>query len=146
MTVGPLTILLGEDDEGHAELVRINLERAHVINQIVHVLDGQEVLDYVRQEGRFADRPRVPLVAILDIKMPRLDGIETLRQLKADVRTAMIPIIMLTTTDEPREVESCYNLGCNIYITKPLEYERFCAALNELGIFLQFVSVPVQPS
>ncbi len=107
--------------------------------------DGQEALDYIRREGRFADRPQGPLVALLDINMPRLDGVETLRQLKADPRTSMIPIIMLTTTDDPREVEHCYQLGCNIYITKPVEYERFCDALRELGMVLQFVAVPSQP-
>ena len=74
--------------------------------------------------------------------MPVLDGVETLRQLKADARTAMIPVIMLTTTDDPREVEHCYQLGCNIYITKPVEYELFCEVLRELGMFLQFVAVP----
>ncbi len=142
MTHAPLTILLAEDDEGHAELIRLNLERAHVINEIVHVLDGQQALDYIRREGRHADRPQGPLIAVLDIKMPVLDGVETLRQLKADARTAIIPVIMLTTTEDPREVEHCYQLGCNIYITKPVEYERFCEALRELGMFLQFVAVP----
>ena len=142
MTYEPLTILLAEDDEGHAELIRLNLERARVIDEIVHVPDGQEALDYIRREGSYADRRQGPLIAILDIKMPVLDGVETLRQLKADARTAMIPVIMLTTTDDPREVEHCYQLGCNIYITKPVEYERFCEVLRELGMFLQFVAVP----
>ena len=82
------------------------------------------------------------LVALLDINMPRLDGIETLRQLKADPKTAKIPVIMLTTTDDPREVERCYQFGCNVYITKPVEYDQFCDALRELGMFLQFVRVP----
>lgn len=142
MTHAPLTILLAEDDEGHAELIRLNLERARVINEIVHVQDGQEALDFIRREGRHAERPQGPLIAVLDIKMPVVDGVETLRQLKADARTAIIPVIMLTTTEDPREVEHCYQLGCNIYITKPVEYERFCEALGELGMFLQFVAVP----
>jgi CheY-like chemotaxis protein len=142
MTYEPLTILLAEDDEGHAELIRLNLERARVINEIVRVPDGQEALDYIRREGRYADRRQGPLIALLDIKMPVLDGVETLRRLKADARTAIIPVIMLTTTDDPREVENCYQLGCNIYITKPVEYELFCEALRELGMFLQFVAVP----
>ena len=98
--------------------------------------------DYIRREGRYADRRQGSLIVLLDINMPRLDGVETLRQLKADPRTAKIPVIMLTTTDDPREVEHCYELGCNIYITKPVEYERFCDALRELGMFLQFVAVP----
>ncbi len=145
MITEPLTILLVEDDEGHAELVRLNLERAS-LTRVVHVPDGQEALDYIRREGRFVDRPQEPLVALVDINMPRVDGVEALRQLKSDPRTSMIPIIMLTTTDDPREVERCYRLGCNIYITKPMEYESFCTALRELGIVLQFVAVPIQPS
>jgi CheY-like chemotaxis protein len=82
-------------------------------------------------------------VILLDINMPRLDGIETLRQLKADPKTAVIPVIMLTTTDDPRDVERCYQLGCNVYITKPVEYEQFCEALRRLGMLLQFVRVPL---
>jgi CheY-like chemotaxis protein len=142
MTTEPMTILLAEDDEGHAELIRLNLQRARVVNQIVHVPDGQEALDYVRREGKYADRRHDGLIVLLDIKMPRLDGIEALTQFKADPRTARIPVIMLTTTDDPREIERCYALGCNVYITKPVEYERFCDALRELGLFLQFVRVP----
>jgi CheY-like chemotaxis protein len=142
MTPEPLIILLAEDDEGHAELIRLNLERARALNGIVHVPDGQEALDFIRREGKYAGRRHGPLIVLLDINMPRLDGVETLRQLKADPKTAKIPVIMLTTTDDPREVEHCYELGCNIYITKPLEYEPFCNALRELGVFLQFVTVP----
>ncbi len=142
MTCAPLTILVAEDDEGHAELIRLNLERARVINEIVHVPDGQEALDYIRREGRHADRRQGPLIAILDIEMPVLNGIETLRQLKADARTSTIPVIMLTTTEDPCAVEHCCRLGCNFYIAKPVEYEQFCEVLHELGTFLQFVAVP----
>jgi CheY-like chemotaxis protein len=142
MTPKPLIIVLAEDDEGHAELIRLNLERGRVINEIVHLPDGQEALEYIRREGKYANRKKGLLIALLDINMPRMDGVETLRQLKADPRTARIPVIMLTTTDDPREVERCYALGCNVYITKPVEYDRFCDALRELGIFLQFVRVP----
>jgi CheY-like chemotaxis protein len=142
MNLEPLIILLAEDDEGHAELIRLNLERGKVLNEIVHLPDGQAALEYIRREGKYAGRQHGLLVALLDINMPRLDGVETLRQLKADPKTAKIPVIMLTTTDDPREVERCYALGCNVYITKPVEYDRFCDALRELGVFLQFVRVP----
>ena len=74
--------------------------------------------------------------------MPRVDGIEVLRRLKADPRTAMIPVIMLTTTDDPREVEKCYQLGCNVYVTKPVEYDSFVDAVKRLGLFLQVVKIP----
>ena len=142
MTAEPLIILLVEDDEGHAELIRLNLGRAHVLNEIVHLPDGQAALDYIRREGAHADRPQGALLILLDINMPRLDGIETLRQLKTDPKTAKIPVIMLTTTDDPREIARCYELGCNVYITKPVEYDGFCDALRELGVFLQFVRIP----
>lgn len=142
MTPKPLTIVLAEDDEGHAELIRLNLQRGRIINEIVHVPDGMAALEYIHRQGSYADRPHGFLIVLLDINMPRLDGIETLRQLKADPITAKIPVIMLTTTDDPREIERCYGLGCNVYITKPVEYERFCEALRELGLFLQFVKVP----
>lgn len=143
MTSEPLIILLAEDDDGHAELTSMNLERVGVINTLVRVRDGQEALDFIRCQGPFAARlPNGPLVVLLDINMPRLDGVETLRQLKAEERTAQIPVIMLTTTDDPREVQRCYQLGCSVYITKPVEYDAFANALRELGLFLQFVKVP----
>jgi CheY-like chemotaxis protein len=138
-----LIIVLAEDDEGHASLVRRNLKRAGIANEIVHVKDGQEALDYVRREGPFTDRPGgAPLLFVLDINMPRIDGVEVLRQLKTDESTAKIPAIMLTTTDDPREVERCYQLGCSVYITKPVEYEAFVEAVRRLGLFLQVVAVP----
>ncbi len=139
----PLTILLVEDDEGHATLVQRNLRRAGVDNEIVWVKDGQEALDYVRSEGAYAQRPgHIPLVILLDINMPRVGGVEVLRQLKMDARTKTIPIVMLTTTDDPREVEGCYELGCSLYITKPVDYDAFCEVVQRLGAFLQIVKVP----
>jgi CheY-like chemotaxis protein len=79
---------------------------------------------------------------LLDIKMPRVDGIEVLRQVRSDPRTSMLPIIMLTTTDDPREVERCYQLGCNVYVTKPVDYQSFVEAIKRLGLFLQVVAIP----
>lgn len=139
----PLIIVLAEDDEGHANLVRRNLERAGVANELVRTRDGQEAIDYVRRQGRYADRPVAgSLLLLLDINMPRLDGCEVLRQVKGDPATARIPVIMLTTTDDPREVERCYQLGCSVYITKPVEYDAFVEAVKRLGLFLQVVNVP----
>jgi CheY-like chemotaxis protein len=143
MAVEPLNILLAEDDEGHASLVRRNLRRAGVANQVYHVKDGQEAVDFIRCEGTFAGRrPDRPLLAMLDINMPRLDGVEVLRQIKADPKREKIPVIMLTTTDDPREIERCYALGCSVYVTKPVAYEAFCEAVQRLGLFLQIVQVP----
>jgi CheY-like chemotaxis protein len=143
MSHEPVVILLAEDDDGHAQLVQRNLKRAGFTNEVQRVEDGQVALDYVRREGKFSDRSQNgPLLVLLDINMPRIDGIEVLRQIKADDTLAKIPVIMLTTTDNPREVETCYQLGCSVYITKPVEYEPFVEAIKRLGLFLQVVRMP----
>jgi CheY-like chemotaxis protein len=82
------------------------------------------------------------MLLLLDIKMPRVDGVEVLRQLKSDSQTALVPVIMLTTTDDPREIQRCYELGCSVYITKPVDYQAFVEAINRLGLFLQVVRIP----
>lgn len=139
----PMTLILAEDDEGHANLVQRNLRRAGFVNDMVHVKDGQEALDFIRGEGSHVARTLTDFVLLLlDINMPRVDGVEVLRRIKADPETAMIPVIMLTTTDDPREVERCYELGCSVYLTKPVEYDGFIEAINRLGLFLQVVKVP----
>ena len=143
MTHEPLTILLAEDDDGHARLIERNLQRAGFVNRVVRAKDGQEALDVVRGGGSLP--PDTQFLLLLDINMPRVDGLEVLRQLKADARTARIPVIMLTTTDDPREVERCYQLGCSVYITKPVRYEDFVEALNRLGMFLEIVKLPAPP-
>ena len=142
MSMASLLILLVEDDLGHAELIQRNLKRSGFENHVVHLTDGQQALDYILCEGTYADRkPNGPMLLLLDIKMPRVDGVEVLRRLKSDEKTEKIPIIVLTTTDDPREIERCYELGCSVYITKPLEYEAFVEAVRRLGLFLQVVSV-----
>jgi CheY-like chemotaxis protein len=139
----PMVILLAEDDEGHALLVQKNIARAGIANLIVQVADGQQALDYIYRQGAYSDRPVAgPLLMILDINMPRVDGVEVLTRVKADETTSKIPVIMLTTTDDPREVERCYQSGCSVYITKPVEYEAFVEAVKRLGLFLQVVQLP----
>jgi CheY-like chemotaxis protein len=138
-----LVILLAEDDDGHAYLVQQNLEEAGLANTFVRVRDGQEALDYVRCEGPHSGRETGgPLLLLLDINMPRVDGVEVLRRLKADPQTDQIPVIVLTTTDDPREVRRCYELGCSSYVTKPVEYDRFVEAIRRLGLFLTIVQIP----
>ena len=138
-----LVILLAEDDDGHATLVQRNLKRAGLANEIVHVRDGQAVLDFVHAQGPYAGRSaNGPLLLVLDIRMPRLDGVEALRRLKSNPATAALPVVMLTTTDDPREVQRCYELGCSIYVTKPVAYDEFVEAIRRLGLFLSIVRVP----
>ena len=137
-----LSILIAEDDDGHADLIQEHLEEAGVNNPIHRFRDGQEAMDFLApaegQPGMDRDRP---YLLLLDINMPKLDGIEVLRRLKADPATRAIPIIMLTTTDDPREVAECYRLGCNFYIAKPMGFEAFSETLKRLGLFLQVLQV-----
>jgi CheY-like chemotaxis protein len=144
MTHEPLQILLAEDDDGHAVLVERNLKRAGFVNRVTRARDGQEALELIRGNGGIAPAG-TQFLLLLDINMPRIDGLEVLRQLKSDPRTARTPVIMLTTTDDPREVERCYQLGCSVYITKPVRYEDFAEALKRLGMFLEIVKLPIGP-
>jgi CheY-like chemotaxis protein len=142
-----LVILLAEDDEGHAYLIRQNLQEAGVANRIVHVPNGQEALDFIHCREKYVGRvPNGPLLVLLDINMPLADGIDVLRQLKAGPVTDQLPVIMLTTTDDPREVQRCYELGCSCYVTKPVDYDRFVEAIRRLGLFLSIVQVPREDS
>jgi CheY-like chemotaxis protein len=135
-----VTIIVVEDDDGHASLIERNLRRVGLNNPILRLRDGQEAVDHFFGPTR-ESLPTNDCVLLLDINMPRLDGVDVLRRLKADPRTALIPTIMLTTTDDPREIERCYQLGCNVYITKPVEYESFIEAIRRLGFFLQIVRI-----
>lgn len=140
----PFRILLAEDDDGHASLVQRNLVRSGVANELVRVRDGQEALDYIRRSGPYRDRDsQSPLLLLLDINMPFVDGTAVLAAIKSDNASAKIPVIMLTTTDDPREIERCYELGCSVYVSKPVEYEKFVEAVKRLGLFLQIVVVPL---
>ncbi len=136
-------ILIAEDDEGHADLIRKNLVRAGVANKIIHFIDGQQTIDYLFRHGDGPHRQSGDAyVLLLDIRMPKLGGIEVLEQIKADPELRKIPVIMITTTDDPREVERCHSLGCSTYITKPVEYVQFVASIRQLGLFLSVVKVP----
>jgi CheY-like chemotaxis protein len=149
-----VSIVLIEDDDGHATLVERNLRRAGISNGFVRFRDGQQALDYFfgADPADAADgcaRAAHPdpedlknFVVLLDLKMPRVDGFEVLRRLKESPQTAPVPVIVLTTTDDPREIARCYELGCNVYITKPVEYDAFIEAVRRLGFFLQVVKLP----
>ncbi|MBD3392851.1 MAG: response regulator [Chitinivibrionales bacterium] len=137
-------VLIAEDDEGHATLIKKNLKRAGILNELIHFHDGQEVLDYLFRRGDGPGRePGKSYLLLLDIRMPKVDGIEVLRQVKADPELKKVPVIMITTTDDPREVERCHSLGCSNYVTKPIDYDKFVKAIRQLGLFLMVVEVPV---
>jgi len=137
-------IVIAEDDDGHANLIERNLKRSGVLNKIIHLKDGKETLDYLFQRNVKKQRGNnIPLLLLLDIKMPKVDGIEVLRQVKEDQELKKIPVIMITTTDDPKEVDICHELGCSNYITKPINYEKFIEAIRKLGLFLLVVEVPV---
>ena len=137
-----MVILVAEDDAGHARLIEKNLRRAGLNNRIERFEDGEQVLDFLLRRG---DRKRVsdtPYLLLLDIRMPKVDGVEVLRQLKADPELRKMPVIMLTTTDDPREVERCHEIGCSHYIVKPVDYDGFAHAISQLGLFVTLVQIP----
>ena len=138
-----VAILLVEDDLGHSRLIEKNLRRGKITNEIRKFDDGQKVLDYLfdRQEDIGAPHKR-PMVILLDLNLPVVDGYEVLRRIKSNENTKDIPVIVLTTTDSPYEIKKCYDFGCNIYITKPVEYEQFSTAIQKLGLFLTVVQIP----
>jgi CheY-like chemotaxis protein len=138
-----VVLLIAEDDDGHAELIRKNLHRAGISNELVRFRDGQETIDFLFSRGTGPRRKSdTAYILLLDIRMPKIDGIEVLRKIKADPELRTLPVIMLTTTDDPREIEKCHKLGCSNYITKPIDYEAFVNAIRQLGMFLLIVEIP----
>lgn len=132
-----VTILLAEDDDGHAQLIRERFEGAGVSNQLTRFRDGNEAWAFLSGDelrGR-------PYLLLLDIRMPGVDGMELLRRIKGDERLKKLPVIMLTTTDDPREVDACYALGCNSYLTKPVAFAEFSEVVKRLGLFISVVKV-----
>jgi CheY-like chemotaxis protein len=138
-----VTVVLVEDNEGHARLIEKNLRRANISNPIVKLEDGQRALDYLfGKEGHVNTHHPPPLLMLLDLNLPVVDGYRVLEKMKSDPRTKTIPIIILTTTDDIHEINRCYELGCNVYITKPVEYAQFAEAIAQLGLFLSVVMLP----
>ena len=133
-------ILLVEDDPGHARLIEKNLRRAGITEEIVFFADGLSVLSYLTEGGKTGPGR---LIILLDLNLPGLDGYQVLGRIKADERTKKIPVIIHTTTDMPQEIARCYELGCNLFITKPVQYDEFCRAIHNLGQLLSIAQVPV---
>lgn len=136
-----IKIVMVEDDEGHARLIEKNLRRSGIMNEFMHFENGREVLEFFNAEQSREEHHEKTLV-LLDLNLPEIDGFEVLQSLKEDDRTKKIPIIILTTTSNPKEIDKCYELGCNIYITKPVDYQNFSEALSKLGMMLAVVKIP----
>ena len=138
-----VVVLIVEDDDGHARLIEKNLRRANIKNEMLRFRDGQQILDFLFCRGEARKREQsTPYLLLLDINIPRMDGLEVLRQVKQDEELRKVPVIMLTTTDDPREIEVSHSLGCSHYIVKPVKYDKFAAVLTQLGLFLKIVQVP----
>ena len=140
------TVLMAEDDDGHATLVRRNLRRAGFAADPVHLRDGQELLDYVSHRGPWSGRaPHEALAVLLDLNMPRLGGTEVLARLKQDGELARIPVFVLTTSDNPFEIDRCYSLGAAACLVKPVDYGAFGDMVQRLAGFLLAVRLPGEP-
>ena len=139
-----VTIMLVEDDDGHRLLIRENLRAGGVVNDLVEMPDGQQALDYLTRRGQYQDRTKSPRpgLILLDIKMPKADGFAVLKAIKSDPELRLIPVLMLTSTDDQLEVNRCYTLGANSYVVKPVRYEEFQDRIRALGLFLDIVRFP----
>ncbi|MEG3164511.1 response regulator [Sphingomonas sp. PB2P19] len=138
-TVG---IVMIEDDEGHARLIEKNIRRAGISNGIRHFTDGTSALDFLFHAP---DGPALngPALILLDLNLPDMSGTDILSKIKAeDSPLRRTPVVVLTTTDDKIEIQRCYDLGCNVYITKPVNYESFATAIRQLGLFLSVIQVP----
>ena len=136
-----IVIVLAEDDPGHMRLIEKNL-RSVIANKFVKFGNGKDALDYLRLE----EQANQQHLLLLDLNMPIMDGYQVLQHLKQDPRTALIPVIVLTTTDDPGEIQRCFELGCNAYVVKSADYEEFTEAMRRLGLFLTITRMPREPN
>ena len=141
MSEHSVNIIMVEDDEGHARLIEKNIRRAGIANAIKHFVDGTSALEYLFHAP---DGPAMngPALILLDLNLPDMSGIDILGKIKADAKLKRTPVVVLTTTDDKVEIQRCYDLGANVYITKPVNYESFARAIQQLGLFLSVIQVP----
>ena len=139
----PVTIIMVEDDEGHARLIEKNIRRAGVTNEIVPFRDGTSALAFLLgPDGSGRNNAGRPLLLLLDLNLPDMTGVDILKVVKENEHLKRAPVVILTTTDDQREIQRCYDLGCNVYITKPVNYEGFSNAIRQLGLFFSVIQVP----
>jgi DNA-binding response OmpR family regulator len=139
----PVTIVMIEDDEGHARLIERNIRRSGVNNEIKPFTDGTSAVHYLfGEDGSGIAHKGHALLILLDLNLPDMTGIEILRQVKENKYLKGTPVVVLTTTDDSNEIKRCYELGCNVYITKPVNYESFANAIRQLGLFFSVIQVP----
>jgi CheY-like chemotaxis protein len=143
----PITLLLVEDDPGHARLIEKNLKREKLEHQLIVVGNGKEATDYLFGEGKYAglELP-LPSLVLLDLNLPIMDGFQVLDRVKSDERTRALPVFVLTSTDDKSDVTKCYELGCNVFMTKPVNYDKFCEAIRHLAVILSTISLPRERS
>jgi CheY-like chemotaxis protein len=137
----PVNIIMIEDDDGHARLIERNIRRAGISNTIHHFTDGASALEFIfnGSEGPILNGPAMVL---LDLNLPDMSGTDILTRIKSVDKLRRTPVVVLTTTDDKVEIQRCYDLGCNVYITKPVNYEAFSDAIRQLGLFLAVIQVP----
>ncbi|RVQ69099.1 response regulator [Croceicoccus ponticola] len=136
-----VNIVMIEDDEGHARLIEKNIRRASISNDIRHFLDGTTALDYLFNDPA-GPAHNGPALILLDLNLPDMSGTSILEKVKSDDRLRSTPVVVLTTTDDKVEIQRCYDLGCNVYVTKPVNYESFADAIRQLGLFLSVIQIP----
>ncbi|WP_027582941.1 response regulator [Bradyrhizobium sp. Ai1a-2] len=139
----PVTIIMIEDDEGHARLIERNIRRSGVNNEIMPFTNGTDAVSYLfGPDGSGIDQKGQALLILLDLNLPDMTGIDILRRVKENKHLKSTPVVVLTTTDDSQEIKRCYELGCNVYITKPVNYESFANAIRQLGLFFSVIQVP----
>ncbi|WP_133365272.1 response regulator [Qipengyuania sediminis] len=136
-----VAIVMIEDDEGHARLIEKNIRRAGIRNEIRHFADGTSALAHLLDDPA-GPRHGGPALVLLDLNLPDMSGTAILERIKQDESLRRAPVVVLTTTDDKLEVARCYDLGCNVYITKPVNYDSFSDAIRQLGLFLAVIQVP----